>query len=254
MKKNQIKYSIIIPTYNEENVVENLLLDLKTQTNRLNYQCEIILTDGGSFDKTIEIASNYDVKIISSEKGRGSQLVKGAEIAKGNILFFLHADSKLPENVFLYLDWNLKKNTVSSFMMKHDNSKLLYKVYSFFTKFDSVFTTFWDQGIILTKELYLKLGGFTLIPIMEDVEFLIQARKKSKINKLNNYLTTSTRKFEEEGIIINQIKSFILIVKYLMGTNTEKIYDTYYNEKSSNSIYKISRRRKGKNQISFNNK
>ena len=88
MKKNQIKYSIIIPTYNEENVVENLLLDLKTQTNRLNYQCEIILTDGGSFDKTIEIASNYDVKIISSEKGRGSQLVKGAEIAKGNILFF----------------------------------------------------------------------------------------------------------------------------------------------------------------------
>jgi len=260
MSLNKIKYSIIIPTFNEEEIIKRLMIDLDEQVKGLEFDVEIIIVDGSSTDGTVDICSKYNVKILCSLRGRGEQLVKGAEIAKGEYLFFLHADSILPVKVLTYINKEFDKNTeVATFRMKFDRDNLLYKLYSFFTRFDSIFSTFGDQGVIIRKSFYDKLGGFRNLSIMEDVEFLRKAREVTKNKKLNNYIITSSRKFENEGIIKTQIKSFILIIRYLLGTNTQSLYNLYYNReheqnKSSNHFRKISGAGQSQNKIGLNNK
>jgi len=254
------KYSVIIPTFNEEDFIDRLLLDLRNQSYLLPYNIEIIIVDGKSTDRTIEICCNYNITIIDAERGRGNQLREGVKVAKGENLIFLHADLILPNRFFNYLDINfVDKIQIATFRMKFDENKLLYKIYSFFTNFDSIFSTFGDQGIIVKKIFYSKIGGFKNLPIMEDVDFFRTARKQTKIIKFNEYIISSSRRFKIVGVVKTQLKSFIFIVRYLLGSNTKTLYEQYYDKnyehnKSSNNFHKIAGIGKSQNQIGFNNK
>ncbi|MCB0746682.1 MAG: TIGR04283 family arsenosugar biosynthesis glycosyltransferase [Ignavibacteriae bacterium] len=251
------KYSVIIPTLNEETKIKSLLPKLLEYKSSLEEQIEIIVVDGKSEDETKSICVKSGVIFLESETGRGIQMNNGAIAASGEILIFLHADTELPENIFEIINEKFSnKIQLATFRLKFDDTKMLYKLYSFFTKFDSVFSTFGDQVIIVGKEFYNKLGGFKNYKIMEDVDFIKRARKFTKIIKFNNYVITSVKKFEREGIIKTQIKNFILIIGYLFGVSTEKIYELYYNtdKKRINNFHKISGIRKGKNKVGFINK
>ncbi len=244
MSKNSYKYSIIIPTLNEEEGIGKLLSVLTKEITEYNSACEIIIIDGFSNDETVNICKNFNTRIIYSGKGRGIQLNSGAKIAKGEILIFLHADTLLPKNVFNTIDKSFNNNiNLATFKLKFDSNKLLYQIYSYFTKFETMFTTFGDQALIVKKDFFNKMGGFKNQKIMEDVDFLKRARKVTSMKKINDYVITSARKFEKEGLIKTQIKSFILIIKYLFGVSPEKIYQSYYNNekrKSNSSFRKIS--------------
>lgn len=232
MNSKKIKYSIIIPTFNEQENIGSLLTDLEKQSGNLKYNIEVILVDGKSTDNTFEICKSYNVSIIQCERGRGKQLSEGAKIAKGEYLFFLHADLILPASTFQFLDRNLENSSqISTFRMKLDENKILYNIYSFFTRFDSVFTTFGDQGIIVNKNFYNNIGGFTTLPIMEDLEFFRRARRFTKIKKFNKYITVSSRRFKNIGVIKTQIKSFICIINFISGVDPDIIYKDYYNSK-----------------------
>lgn len=260
MSQNKIKYSIIIPTYNEDKIIERLLVDLEQQIRDSKLNVETIIVDGASEDRTIEKCTNFDVRVIHTEKGRGKQLSIGAENARGERLIFIHADSKLTENTISFIDKNFNKNRkIATFRMKFDCDSLLYKYCSFFTRFDSIFSTFGDQGVIVEKNFYNKVGGFKNLLLMEDIDFFRRARKFTKIKKFNKYIISSSRKFERDGIVKTQIKNFILIIRYLLGTNTEILYNNYYHlnyeqEKSDNHFRKISGIRKSQNEVSLNNK
>jgi rSAM/selenodomain-associated transferase 2 len=254
-----IKYSVIIPTLNEAEVIQKVLTDLELQRSNLIYDIEIIISDGGSKDGTIEICKNFNLIILNSEKGRGTQLFSGAKLANGRILVFFHADVEIPNDLFSFLDESFEPNiTIATFRMNLNVKNLLYKLYSFFTRFDSVFTTFGDQGIIVRQDFYNSIGGFKEIPLMEDVDFLRRARIKTKITKFKKELAVSTRRFNQIGIVKTQIKSFICIVKFIIGVDPIKIYNFYYSNKneklkSNNHIRKIPGRRKSKNPISLSN-
>ena len=233
MAKKIIKYSVIIPTFNEKTVIKKVLTDLNLLRENLPYEIEIIISDGNSSDGTIEICNDFDLTLIHSDKGRGKQLSSGANASKGNVLIFLHADVEIPKDLFLFLDDNFGSDAkVAAFRMRLNVKNLLYKLYSFFTRFDSVFTTFGDQGIIVKKDFYNLLGGFREIPLMEDVDFLQKARSKTKIIKFNKEINVSTRRFEKVGIIKTQLKSFICIVSFLFGVDPNKIYKFYYSNKN----------------------
>jgi rSAM/selenodomain-associated transferase 2 len=246
MINHKIKYSVVIPTFNEENYIATLLEELDNQRKKLLYNVEIIIVDGQSYDKTIEICGKFNTEILSSSRGRGVQLKRGSVSAKGNILIFLHADLLIPKEMFLYIDENFNPTSdIAVFRMNYVEEKLLYKMYSFFTRFDSIFSTFGDQGLVISKENYNKIGGFKDLPVMEDVEFFKRARKFGRIKKFKEYITASTRRFKERGIIGTQLLSSLLIIKYLMGIDPKKLYEIYYREnwdeeKSINHICKIS--------------
>ncbi len=260
MNDKKIKYSVIIPTLNEENFINSILADLEAQIKDLPYSAEVIISDGSSLDKTLEICKRYNVTVINSEFGRGKQLRTGVDYSNGETLILLHVDVKIPKDLFGYLDNNFVDDVrVATFRMRLDVKNLLYKLYSFFTRFDSVFTTFGDQGLIVNRSFYFSIGGIKDLPLMEDVDFFRRVRKIAKIKKFNKNLIVSTRRFDKLGIIKTQLKSFICIIKFLVGEEPNKIYQYYYSikdekKKSSNSFSKISSKRKSKDQISFNNK
>ena len=96
--------TIIIPVLNEEKNIAKVLENI----SQLDGKKEIIVVDGGSIDNTVGIVEKKDVILLSSEKGRGCQMNKGAEIAKGETLLFLHADTKLPNNTILEITKTIK--------------------------------------------------------------------------------------------------------------------------------------------------
>jgi len=220
------KYSIIIPTLNEQEFLPRVLENI----NEFDEDFEVIVTDGGSEDETIGIAKKYGVLLCSSKRGKGFQLIKGVESSSGDILIFIHADTFLPKNAFklineYFIDRGCK---IATFRMKFDNESILFKIYSWFTRFDSVFTTFGDQVIVITKSFYEEIGGFPELPIFEDVELLRKARKKTRIVKFPDYVTTSARRLKEKGVVFTQLLNALYLLRYLMGTEPGRIYNKYF--------------------------
>jgi len=220
------KYSIIIPTLNEQEFLP-LVLD---SINEFDEDFEVIVTDGGSEDETIRIAKKYGVLLCSSKKGKGFQLIKGVESSSGDIYIFIHADTFLPKNAFnlineYFIDRACK---IATFRMKFDSDSLLFKIYSWFTIFDTVFSTFGDQGIVITKKFYEDIGGFPELPIFEDVELLRKARKKTRIVKFPDYVTTSARRLKENGVVLTQLLNALYLLRYFMGTEPGRMYNKYF--------------------------
>jgi rSAM/selenodomain-associated transferase 2 len=223
------KFSVIIPTLNEEKYLPTVLQNLIN----IDAEIEIIIADGGSADSTVKIAEKFDVKVCKSEKGKGIQLNNGAGFAKGAVLIFLHADTFLPANAFNLINEYLlvRKVDIAAFKMKFDKEGLIMDIYSWFTKFDSIFTTFGDQAIVIQRDFFIELNGFPNLTIFEDVELCRKARSKTKIYKLPAFVTTSARRFETIGIIKNQLLNALYILQYLVGIDPDKIYKKYFRNK-----------------------
>jgi rSAM/selenodomain-associated transferase 2 len=223
------KYSIIIPTLNEEKYLPYLLEHLKN----MDEDIEIIIADGGSVDNTINIAERFNVKVCMSKQGKGIQLNNGAGCANGALLIFLHADTYLPENAFGFIKeyFIVRKVNIAAFKMKFDKKSFLLDIYSWFTKFDSIFTTFGDQTIVIRRDFFNELNGFPNLTIFEDVELCRKARSKTKIYKLPAFVTTSARRFETIGIVKNQLLNVFYILQYLVGIDSENIYKKYFRYK-----------------------
>lgn len=224
------KYSIIIPSLNEEKFLPKILKHLQKFTEDF----EIILSDGGSTDNTVNIAKSFGVKICLGENGKGGQLNRAAKISSGKVLIFLHADTYLPADAFYLIDkffFNDNIN-IATFKMKFDSENLIMRMYSWFTKFDSIFTTFGDQAIVMKRSFFSEIGGFPNFPMFEDVEFFRRARKIKKIYKLPSFVTTSARRYERKGVVKTQLLNGFYILGYLIGINPVRIYRKYFKESS----------------------
>ena len=223
------KYSVIIPTLNEEKYLPAVLEHLIN----IDEDIEIIIADGGSVDSTVKIAERFNVKVCRSEKGKGFQLNNGADCANGDALLFLHADTFLPANAFSLINEYLlvRKVDIAAFKMKFDKESFLMDIYSWFTKFDSIFTTFGDQVIVIRRDFFNELNGFPNLTIFEDLELCRKARSKTKINKLPAFAITSARRFEKRGILKTQLLNGFYILQYLVGINPDNIYKKYFRDK-----------------------
>ena len=223
------KFSIIIPTLNEEENLSELLFHL----NSYNEEIGIIISNGGSTDKTLEIAQSFNVKICNSEKGKGQQLNEGTKNAEGNILIYLHADTFLPENAFTLIKELFQKEEVkiATFKLSFDSNNFWMKLYCYFTKYDSMFTTFGDQAIVVKKDFLETIGGFPNIKIFEDVEFFRKVRKHTKVYKLPASVITSGRRFYKKGIILTQLLNAYFFILYLLKASPDKIYKKYFYDK-----------------------
>jgi rSAM/selenodomain-associated transferase 2 len=222
------KYSIIIPTLNEEEFLPRVLTNLQ----KFREEIEIIISDGGSTDNTIKIAENLGAKVCSSKKGKGMQMNRAVQSSNGEVLIFLHADTFLPDDTLYLINkfFFTGKIDIATFKMKFDSENLVMKIYSWFTRFDSIFTTFGDQVIVVRRNFFNELGGFPNLPIFEDVEFFRKARKSKTIYKLQSFATTSARRFEKRGILKTQLLNGFYILSYFAGKNPDNIYSKYFKD------------------------
>ncbi len=223
------KVSIIIPTINEANNLPLLLSDLSI----IQKEGEIIIVDGGSKDKTIDIANIYGAKVYkSSEKNRGLQLNIGAKNAKGDWLLFLHADTRLNDDWFRKINSVFKgdKNYIYYFKFKINNKKMIYRVLEILVNFRSICfkQPYGDQGLVIHRKTYFKNNGFRKIPLMEDVDFLRRLKNKKDLKQLNLPIFISSRKWERTNIFLQAIKNWNLRKRWLKGESTQSIYCDYY--------------------------
>ncbi len=220
--------SIIIPVLNEETGIVRLLDHLnKTSSFTSN---EIIIVDGGSIDKTEEILKNYsDIIFISSEKGRAKQMNKGAQIAKFDVLYFLHADSFPPPSFDqLILNEIRDSNIAGCFQMKFDRDHWWLNLMGWFTKFNHKACRGGDQSLFITQGLFKKMGGYNeTFVIYEDNEFIGRLYKNKSFAVIPEFITTSARKYEEIGVWKLQLYFANIYLKRLRGVSPEELYQYY---------------------------
>jgi rSAM/selenodomain-associated transferase 2 len=218
--------SIIIPVLNEEKAIPALMNNLAAQEGK----CEIIIVDGGSTDQSLEICKNYNnLTVITSEKGRADQMNKGAEIAGGDVLLFLHADTLLPPGGIGAIEAAMvEEETVGgSFYLKFDMENLAFRFFSVFTRINSAYLTYGDQGIFIKKSVFEEIGAFKQLPILEDFEIQKRLRKKGRFIKLPLPVTTSARRFLHNGIFKQQLLNIALLCAYELGYSPAKIKAFY---------------------------
>jgi rSAM/selenodomain-associated transferase 2 len=219
------EYSIIIPALHEAKKIAGCIQRVRT----LNSSVQVIVVDGGSDDQTTLIAEKSGVECIRSPAGRGVQCNEGAKKAKGDILIFLHADTLLPANAFMLLHdlFAESKVKIGTFRLRFDSEHWFLRLCGYFTRLDSILTRFGDQCIVVRRSFFDELGGFEEWPIFEDVDFLLRARKKTRIYSFPAEVLTSARKFTQNGPIRQQVKNGVLILKYLMGVCPEQLAREY---------------------------
>ncbi len=213
---------------NEELCIGKLLNHLK-QTSTPSNTIEIICVDGGSTDKTIEIATQQGAKVFQSEKGRAKQMNLGAEHAIGDVLYFLHADTFPPHNFDRYI-LEAVENGVSAgcFRMKFDTQNLFLRFFAWFSRVNLLICRGGDQSLFVERDLFLKSKGFNeAYPIYEDTEFIERLYKKTKFKVLPIPVITSARKYQEVGTLKLQFHFAVIHLKKYLGAGPEELYRYY---------------------------
>ena len=218
--------SIIIPTRNEADSIGRLLPELLTIPG-----VELLVVDGGSTDNTADIAKSFGVQVLSSSPGKATQMNAGAEAAHGDILLFLHSDTKLAPGFVEQVRGTLRQPGVSAgaFRLSIDGQGFGLRVIEWCVNFRSraMQRPYGDQGIFVTKDIFFSVGPFPPQPIMEDFELMRKLRKNGKVKILPLHATTSARRWERLGILRTTATNQAIIIGYLFGVNPEKLADWY---------------------------
>lgn len=220
-----LRFSVVIPTLDEEAMVGKQVGHVLA----LEPGVEVIVADGGSKDATASRAADAGAVVVHGARGRGSQLNVGAAWATGDVLLFLHADTLLPANAFELLCGCFANDEVQigTFRLAFDREHWLFTLYTFFSRFDSVFTTFGDQCIVVRRSFFEALGGFPEWPLFEDVALLQRARQRTSVCSFPAAVVSSARRFEREGIVRQSLRNAWYVLRYLWGMSPWELAAKY---------------------------
>jgi rSAM/selenodomain-associated transferase 2 len=220
--------SIIIPTLNEAENIGRLIDYLKATADKS--LSEIIVVDAQSSDNTEGVALQHGARVVQSPKrGRAVQMNIGARIAKGDILYFVHADCFPPPT---YLNDILEAFTegypMGCYRYRFDSDRFLLKINAFFTRFNPIFCRGGDETLFVERTVFEKLNCFDeRFCIMEEYDFIKRARTQYRFKIIPKYAVVSARKYETNTWWQVQKANFKVFSMFNKGESPEKMARTY---------------------------
>ena len=223
-----LRLSVIIPTLNEESTITGLLVDLAPLRAKGH---EVILVDGGSTDRTLDSAGAGVDRIIRSERGRALQMNAGAQDADGDVLWFLHADTRVPDGAAEAITRACTKGQLwGRFDVSLSGSHWLLGVVARMMNLRSRITgvASGDQGIFVRRETFRAAAGFPSIPLMEDIALSKTLRHHSPPACIRQpRLQTSSRRWEQRGIVTTIVLMWRLRLAYAFGAAPQDLAKRY---------------------------
>jgi len=223
--------SVIIPTHNNERQVLSLLGYLR-RIPFVEYISEIIVSDGNSKDRTIEVAESFDdVKIVRNESGgMARQMNAGAKAATGTILYFLNPDS-LPPRDFAYEIVNHFENghRCGGFRLQFDHSHWFLRFNAWFTRFNVNWFRSGDQSFFIERTLFNAAEGFREDHVLLNVQEIVdRVSDAASFVVIPRYITSSARKYLENGIYRLQCIYFYIFALHRVGVSQSHIVRMYH--------------------------
>jgi rSAM/selenodomain-associated transferase 2 len=191
----------------------------------------LVVVDGGSTDRTAEIASSAGAQVLSASRSRGRQRRIGASAAlNADWLLFLHGDCVLPSDAQALVAGFIEqpRAQVATFRLRFDSPNVWLRSCAWFTRFSTPCTRFGNQGILIRRAFYEALGGFPEWPLFEDVELLRRARAVAPIHVLPGFVTASAQRFHERGIIRTLGLNARLLARLAAGTPPSELAERYF--------------------------
>jgi len=222
--------SIIIPTLNEAKVIAETITSLLPSG-----QSEIIVVDGGSRDGTAEAARNLGARVLSTKPSKAVQMNAGAAAAKGEVLLFLHADTRLPDKFEEKVLTTILCNgyCAGAFTLRVDSEdkglRLIERVANWRARYFKL--PYGDQALFLSRKLFDDVGGFADFPIMEDFELIRRLKKKGRIAILPESVKTSPRRWQNLGVVKTWLLNQIIVAAYFAGIPPRQLARWYRREK-----------------------
>ncbi|MFN8484996.1 MAG: TIGR04283 family arsenosugar biosynthesis glycosyltransferase [Anaerolineae bacterium] len=220
-----MQLSVIIPTLNEADNIVGCLRSIRSQAA----DAEILVVDGGSSDNTVSRARPY-AEVIAGPRGRARQMNLGGRHASGDVLLFLHADSRVHPSALAYLDQVMRDPAIvgATFTLWFDTNHYLLRFFASMTRFEGRIFRYGDQGIIARHAVFEALGGFIEAPLMDDVDFLWRMSAAGPTALIPLPVTTSARRFMKRGVVRQQSLNIALVVAWLLGAQPETLARWYY--------------------------
>ncbi|MFH1723079.1 MAG: TIGR04283 family arsenosugar biosynthesis glycosyltransferase [Elusimicrobiota bacterium] len=228
-----MRFSIIVPVWNEARHIAPSLERLRAASPP--ERVEIVVVDGGSRDGTAQAARPRADRLVSlGAPNRGAQLHAGAEASSGDLLFFLHSDTRPPSDWCEILErfWSPERSSSAAatvFSVDYGPG-WSYRLVAWGqnTRVRVRRIAYGDAGFCVPRELYVRSGGFPPAPLMEDVLFSRRLRGLGRIVLLPERIAPSARRLRANGPVVNSLRNSWIRARFALGATPERLWRDYY--------------------------
>ncbi len=221
--------SVIIPAYCEEHNVRSSI-----ESAWASGASQVIVCDGGSTDRTVQIAIEAGAEIVHSVRGRGVQLNRGAAESRGDVLLFLHADSRLPERAIAQIEQVLLNPATAwgGFRQRivHWNPcfRMIEAGNALRLKYRRL--VYGDQAIFVRQTMFVSVEGFPELPLMEDVSLSDVLNQLTRPVLLRGPVSVDARRWLNKGAIRTTFDNWNFYKRFRAGTSADELASEYYGD------------------------
>lgn len=223
--------SIVIPVLNESETLHQRLSELR---ELIGNDAEIIVVDGGSTDHTVNIARSHSLQVLSERPGRARQMNSGAVAATGELIWFIHADTRITPaaiaELLKVLSTCPSESCWGRFDVHIDATPSIYRCIEAFMNWRSRLTGIatGDQAIFVNADLFHRVGAYRDMPLMEDIDLSARLCKVVRPSCLRARVQTSARRWQQHGVLRTILKMWSLRLGYFLGIAPERLVKWYY--------------------------
>ena len=221
-----MQFSVVVPVFNEAPLIRRFLAHLRERAPG----AEIIVADGESTDGTADLAAGFCDRLVESQRSRARQMNAGAHVARGDILWFVHADAELPLQCLDEIARIMEdSNVVGGYFRIRLPRALVYRLTDSFAHYAGVLLRMrcGDHGIFCRRTAFVHVGGFPTVQLMEDVEFFRRLHRCGRVVHSEKRIVVSPRRYEAIGPARLTFAYGFIATLYIFGTPSSRLASIY---------------------------